>query len=84
MVKINGTRKQHIHLNNWAWAHNQKILAFMPDITIPVDKNAIYPIIEMPESISKWLTFNCHLDFVKDFYCELHGIDEIPYGKEIQ
>jgi len=55
MITINGTLREHIYLNNWAWAHNEKILEFIPKIDHEVVENKLYPIIVMPDDISKWM-----------------------------
>ena len=64
MITINGTLRQHIYLNNWAWAHNEKILDFIPEINNKVDATDIYPIMTMPASTADWMAKNCHLKFV--------------------
>jgi len=84
MITINGTLQQHIELNNWAFGCNEKILEFITKIDHEVFETDVYPIIIMPEPISKWMIFNCHLSFIRDFYFNMYNITEIPYGEEIE
>ena len=84
MVTINGTLQDHIALNNWAMHHNEKLVEFIKPINHETFETDVYPVITMPDNVSKWMVFNCHLDFIKEFYLNKYGLDEIPYGAEIE
>jgi len=83
MVTIKGTYKQHLELLIWADENNEKIKEFCPEITFQIHAEELRDIIVMPEPISKWMVFNCHLKFIRDFYLNYYNISEIPYGEEL-
>ena len=82
-VIIQGTYKQHLALLIWADEYNEKIKEFCPKVTFQIHAEDLRDIIIMPEHISNWMVFNCHLSFVRDFYLEYYNITEIPYGEEL-
>jgi len=84
MIQIEGTYDQHRELLHWAHQQNEKIVQFITKLRPGIHLTEKYVIIEMPEAISKWMVFNCHLPFIRDFYLDYYNITEIPYGEEIE